>query len=261
MIRLSANLGFLWKGLPLVEAVRRAKAAGFDAVEFHMPYDVPASEMNALLDELALPVAGLNTHHGNVATGKFGIAAIPGREAEAFAAIDQALAYAETIGAHYIQVTAGNVKDEERAAAHLTYLAALEHASRGAAKLGITIVMEPLNPIERPSAFLNSTWQAASVIAELAQPNVKILFDCYHVQITEGNLTRRLENLMPLIGHIQIAAVPSRAEPDEGEIAYDRLLKAIDAMGYQGFIGAEYNARGEVEAGLAWMETVRWEGK
>ena len=257
MIRLSANLGFLWKGLPLIEGVKRAKAAGFDAVEFHEPYGVPAEEMKAVLAETGLPVAGINTSHGNVAAGESGMAAIPGREAEALAAIDEALFYAQTIGARYIQVTGGKVADDQRPAARKTFMRALEHASRGAEPLGITIVIEPVNRYDAPGRFLNHTDQASAIIAELGLPNVKLLFDCYHVQISEGNLTRRLEELMPTIGHIQIAAVPSRAEPDEGEVAYDRLLKAIDAMGYQGFVGAEYRARGEVEAGLAWMATVR----
>jgi hydroxypyruvate isomerase len=259
LLRISANLGFLWKELPLVEAVRRAKAAGFDAVEFHNPYAVPAEEMRALLSELALPVAGLNTSHGNVAAGEIGFAAIPGREAEAKAAIDEALSYAKEIGAHYVQVTGGKVKvkEEERAAARETYLSALEYASRGAEPLGITIVIEPVNHRDVPGAFLHSTAQAASIIAELACSNVKMLFDCYHTQINEGDLTRRLETLMSVIGHIQIAAVPSRAEPDEGEVAYDRLLKDIDEMGYQGFIGAEYRPRETVEAGLGWMKKCR----
>jgi hydroxypyruvate isomerase len=257
MIRLSANLGFLWKGLPLEEAVRRAKAAGFDAVEFHAPYAVPAETMRALLRDLALPVAGINTRSGDVASGEFGIAAAPGREAEARAAIDEALAYAATIGARYVQVTAGRAAEAERGRARETLLRSLDYASRSAEPRGITIVIEPLNPFDMRGAFLTGTKQAADIIAELARPNVKILFDCYHMQIMEGNLTRRLETLMPIIGHIQIAAVPTRAEPDTGEIAYDRLLNAIDAMGYEGVIGAEYRPRGEVEAGLGWMRTLR----
>ncbi len=256
-MRFSANLGFLWKGLPLIEAVRRAKAAGFDAVEFHAPYDVPADTMRAALAETGLPVAGINTSHGDVAKGEIGMAAIPGREKEALAAIDEALVYAKAIGARYVQVTAGKVTDDQRPSARKTYLRALEHASRGAEPLGITILIEPLNHYDVPGAFLTRTDVASAIIAELGRPNVKILFDCYHVQINEGDLTRRLQNLMPTIGHIQIAAVPSRAEPDEGEIAYDRLLKSIKAMGYDGFIGAEYRARGDVEAGLKWMAAIR----
>jgi hydroxypyruvate isomerase len=257
MLRISANLGFLWKGLPLTESVRRAKAAGFDAVEFHAPYDVPVGEMQAVLADTGLPVVGINTRMGNVAVGEMGLAALPGREADARAAIDEALAYAKAIRADYVQVMGGKVAQEQRGEAHKTYVKALNYAARAAEPLGLTIVIEPLNPYDVPGNFLSSTGQAAAIIAELGRPNVKLLFDCYHVQIVEGDLTRRLEKLMPVIGHIQIAAVPTRAEPDEGEISYERLLKTIETLGYRGFIGAEYRARGEVEAGLGWLKAVR----
>ena len=161
MLRISANLGFLWKGLPLTEGVRRAKAGGFDAVEFHAPYEVPLEEMQAALAETRLPVAGINTRPGNVAAGDAGMAAIPGREAEARAAIDEALAYASGIGAGYIQVTGGKVDPEKRAEAHKTYLTALDHAARGAELLGITIVIEPCNRYDVPGNFLNNTDQAS----------------------------------------------------------------------------------------------------
>lgn len=256
MLRFSANLGFLWKGRPLTEGVRRAKAGGFDAVEFHAPYEVPVEEMKAVLAETGLPVAGINTP-GNVTTGEAGIAAIPGRESEARAAIDEALPYAKAIGASYVQVTGGKVTEEQRDAARGTYLKALDHAARGAEKLGITIVIEPCNRYDVPGNFLNSTDQASGIIAELGRPNVKILLDCYHLQISEGDLTRRLEKLMPLIGHIQIAAVPTRAEPDEGEVNYRYLLPLIEKLGYRGFIAGEYRARGEVESGLGWLKELR----
>src|SRR6185295_9742182 len=123
MLRFSANLGFLWKGLPLTEGVRRAKKGGFDAVEFHAPFEVPVEEMKAVLAETGLPVVGINTR-GNSAAGEVGVAAIPGREAEARDAIDEALQYARTIGAAYIQVTGGKVAEEQRAAAHKSYVKA-----------------------------------------------------------------------------------------------------------------------------------------
>jgi hydroxypyruvate isomerase len=257
MLRFSANLGFLWKGLPLAEGVRRAKVGGFDAVEFHAPYEVPVEEMKAVLAETGLPVAGINTRPGNVAAGEAGMAAIPGREPEAKDAIDEALSYASAIGATYIQVTGGKVTPEQRAAAHKTYLNALDHAARGAEKLGIIIVIEPCNRYDVPGNFLNNTDQAAKIIAELGRPNIKILLDCYHLQVSEGDLTRSLENLMPLIGHIQIAAVPTRAEPDEGEVDYKYLLRLIEKLGYRGFVAGEYRARGEVEAGLGWLKALR----
>jgi hydroxypyruvate isomerase len=257
MLRFSANLGFLWKGLPLTEGVRRAKKGGFDAVEFHAPYEVQLEEMKAVLAETGLPVAGINTRPGDVSAGEAGMAAIPGRETEARAAVDEALAYASAIGATYVQVTGGKVDDDHRTRARKTYMKALDYAARGAEPLGIAIVIEPCNRRDVPGNFLNRTDQAAQMITELARPNVKILLDCYHLQVSEGDLTRRLETLMPMIGHIQIAAVPTRAEPDEGEVDYKYLLSLIERLGYRGFVAGEYRARGEVEAGLGWLKAFR----
>jgi 2-dehydrotetronate isomerase len=256
MLRFSANLGFLWTELPLFEAVRRAKAAGFDAVEFHRPYDVPAESMRAVLMATGLPAVGLNTRSGNIEAGDFGLAALPGREEEARAAIDEACAYAAAIGARYVHVLAGK-PETSQTKARAVFLKALDHAAARAAELSLTVLIEPLNRYDVPGYFLTDTSMAADIIRELGRDTLKILLDCYHTQITEGDLTRRIERLLPLIGHVQIAAVPSRAEPDEGEVAYDRLLRAIEAMGYDGFIGAEYTPRGAVEAGLGWLRAMR----
>ena len=257
MLRFSANLGFLWKDLSLLEAVRRARAAGFDAVEFHRPYDVPAETLRAVLVETGLPAVGLNTRAGNAAAGEFGLAALPGRGADARAAIDEALGYAGAIGAAYVHVTAGRPDAGEWPQARNAFLDSLDYASGLAAASGRIIVIEPLNARDMPGYFLRTSGEAAEIVRELGHGNVKILFDCYHAQISEGDLARRIENLVPAIGHIQIASVPSRREPDEGEIAYDRLLKTVDAMGYAGFIGAEYSPRDGVEEGLGWLRAMR----
>jgi hydroxypyruvate isomerase len=257
MLRLSANLGFLWLELPLVERIHRAKAAGFDAVEFHFPYDVPPEEVRAALAATGLPAVGLNTRPGDTSAGDQGLAALPGREGEARAAIDEALAYAEAIGTDYVHVMAGKPDAGRLDEARAVFLRSLAYAADKADAAGVTIVIEPLNRRDNPGYFLRTTEQAAELIGELGHSAVKILFDCYHAQISEGDLTRRIERLLPLVGHVQIAAVPTRREPDEGEVAYDRLLKAVDAMGYGGFIGAEYRPRGTVEEGLGWMRALR----
>ena len=257
MLRFSANLGFLWRDLPLTERVRAAKKAGFDAVEFHYPYDVPAQEMRDLLTETGLPVAGLNTRPGDLAAGELGLCALPGREEQARQAVDEAIGYATAIAAAYVHVMAGVPGAGEEAKARQIFLGALDYASQRAAAVGQVIVIEPLNARDAPGYFLSTSEQAAEIVREIGRPNVKILFDCYHVQISEGDLTRRFERLLPMIGHVQIAAVPSRAEPDEGEVAYERLLRAIEAAGYKGFVGAEYRARGTVEEGLSWLAHFR----
>jgi 2-dehydrotetronate isomerase len=256
MLRFSANLGFLWRELPILEQLRRAKASGFDAVEFHYPYDTPAETVAAAAAELGLPVVGLNTQPGDMSAGELGLCALPGREADARAAIDEAIAYAGAVGAGYVHVMAGKPR-EGRSGSRTAFLSSLEHASGAAETAGLTVVIEPLNGRDVPGYFLRTTAEAADIIAELGRPNVKILFDCYHVQISEGDLTRRFERLLPLIGHVQIAAVPSRAEPDEGEVAYDRLLPALEPLGWSGYVGAEYRARTSVEQGLGWLDAFR----
>ncbi|TFL18754.1 hydroxypyruvate isomerase family protein [Jannaschia formosa] len=244
-MRFSANLGFLWADRPLPDAIRAAKAAGFDAVELHWPYEVPAAEVRAALEETGLPCLGLNTRRGE--TG--GLCAQPGRGAEARTAIDEAVAYARAIGAGAVHAMAGVA---EGAAAEAAFREALAHACETAPEL--TILIEPLNRHDAPGYFLRTTGQAAELIAALGRPNLKLMFDCYHAQVTEGDLTRRFAGLRPIVGHVQFAGVPARGRPDEGEIAFDRLLPAL---GWDGPMGAEYRPGGDTDATLGWLERFR----
>lgn len=250
MTGFSANLGFLWSDLSLPDAIHAAKAAGFQAVECHWPFDTPAAEIRAALDDTGLPMMGLNTRRGDVAAGDNGLAALPGRESEARAAIDEALAYAAEIGAKAVHVMAGISGGPQ---ADAVFRGNLVHACGVADPLGITILIEPLNRYDAPGYFLNSSAQAAAIIREIALPNLKLMFDCYHVQIMEGDVSRRLEALMPLIGHIQIASVPDRGTPDHGELDYQHILSLIDRLGWTTPIGAEYRPGGATDATLAWL--------
>ncbi len=256
MARFSANLGFLWTELALPRAIAAAAAAGFDAVECHWPYEVPAGQTRAALSEAGLTMVGLNTVRGNVAAGDMGLSALGNRTDEARAAIDQAIGYAAATQTRNVHVMAGIA---EGRSARKTFLANLAYAADRAREHGIGILIEPLNRRDAPGYFLSTSDAAAGIIEELGEPNVHMMFDCYHVQIMEGDLTRRLERYLPLIGHIQIAAVPSRREPDEGEIAYERLIGEIDRMGYSGFIGAEYRPRASTQEGLGWLKALRRE--
>src|SRR5690606_12733751 len=174
----------------------------------------------------------------------------PGREAEFQAAVEQSIAYCRASGAGAIHCMAGVVPEEQRPAARETFLRNLEAAAAKAADL--TLLLEPLNPRDMPGYFYSTVGEAAAIIAELGLSNVKLMFDVYHVGVTEGDVLTRLERHLPIIGHIQVAAVPSRAEPDEGEIAYANVFRAIDALGYEGWVGAEYKPRGDTDAGLGW---------
>jgi hydroxypyruvate isomerase len=116
----------------------------------------------------------------------------------------------------------------------------------------ITLLLEPLNPRDNPGYFYSTIAEAASLIDALGCDNIKLQFDVYHVAITEGDVLTRLSACMPIIGNVQIAAVPSRAEPDEGEIAYPAIFSALDRLGYTGWVGCEYLPRGDTDAGLCW---------
>ncbi len=253
MPRFSANLGFLFTEHSEIERIAAAAASGFKAVEMHWPYQVPAAEMRSALARSEVTMLGLNTPVGNASAGDFGLGALPGRESEFQQALDQAVSYGHAIGASAVHCMAGVVAADARAAAELTFVENLKAAADKAAQAGMTVLLEPINHRDRPDYFLHTIEQAASIIGQVGRRNVKIMFDCYHTQIMQGDLTRRLKDHLDLIGHVQIAAVPSRAEPDEGEIDYRDICRTLDRLGYDGWIGAEYKPRGRTEDGLGWL--------
>lgn len=254
MTKFSANLGFLWSNLALPDAIHAAKAAGFDAVECHWPYDVPSGDVLSALQTTGLNMLGLNTRRGNTAQGDNGLSALPDRVQEARAAIDEAVAYAVAIKAANIHVMAGF---SEGSAAHDTFVTNLRYATTLAAAHDITILIEPLNAYDAPGYFLKTTGQAKTIIAEVAAPNLKLMFDCYHVQLTEGDLTHRLHDLLPIIGHIQFASVPDRGTPDHGEVNYSYIFETIHKFGFRGALGAEYKPVGPTDQTLGWIKNLR----
>lgn len=249
MTEFSANLGFLWTELSLPDAIHAAKAAGFAAVEMHWPYTTPAAEIKAALQQTGLPLLGINTVRG--AEGENGLCAVPSRETEARASIDQAVAYARDVDARAIHVMAGFASGPE---AQQTFVENLRYACDAATDR--TVLIEPLNHHDAPGYFLKTSGQAADIIAEVGRANVKLMFDCYHLQIMEGDLTRRLTHHRDIIGHIQFASVPERAEPDLGEVNYSHIFAYLKALGYDAPLGAEYKPVATTEGGLGWMGTL-----
>jgi 2-dehydrotetronate isomerase len=251
MPRFAANLAYLFTERPLIERFAAAAAAGFKAVELQFPYDHAPSAIRAELDRHGLTQLGLNTALGS-RDGDSGLAAMPGRERDWDVAFQQALDYVVAIGGTAIHCMAGKVPSEQRPAAERTFIANLARAADLARAKNITLLIEPINPRDRPNYFLNRVEHAADIIAKVERPNVKIQFDFYHVQIVGGDLITRFEKHLPLVGHVQIAAVPSRAEPDEGEINYPGVFAALDRLGWAGFTACEYKPRGRTEDGLTW---------
>jgi len=248
-MKFSANLGFLWTDRSLPDAIRAAMRAGFTAVECHWPFDTPAAQTRAALAETGLVMLGLNTRRGDISIGENGLAALPGRQADARSLIDEALAYASEISASAVHVMAGNSSGPRARAAFCENLAYACDAAGDA----INILIEPLNHYNAPGYFLNCTGQAADIIREVGRKNLLLMFDCYHVQIMEGDVTRRFEVLQSLIGHVQIASVPDRAKPDHGELDYSYVLSRMRELGWARPIGAEYIPESKAEPDMSWL--------
>lgn len=259
MLKFSANLSILFTELPFAERFAAAKKAGFNAVECWFPYEhEPPSRVKALLDEHALTMVGINSPWG--ASNQWGLAAVPGSESAFEITLRATLDYAQAIGQPAVHVMAGLVGHIPAPESQRTYYANLEKAVRLAEGTGITLVIEPLNSRDRPGYFLHSVDQAAAIIDRTGLTSLRIMFDCYHIQVEEGDLITRLRRHFNKIGHIQIAGAPARGEPDQGELNYVEILREVDRLGWTGHIGAEYKPTGPSAESFAWLAALRTAG-
>lgn len=255
MPRLAANLSMMYTEHPFLERFAAAAHDGFTGVEFLFPYDFTAAEIRSRLDAHGLTQALFNAPPGDWAAGERGIASLPGREDEFKRGLDQALEYAAVLGNRHLHVMAGLIRPGQDHAAHRdVYFSNLALAARTAATAGVTVVIEPINTRDIPGFFLNRQDDAQAIRHDVGADNLKVQFDIYHCQIVEGDIAVKLERDMPGIGHIQIAGVPDRHEPDLGELNYPYLFQRIDALGYQGWIGCEYRPRAGTSEGLGWAQ-------
>jgi 2-dehydrotetronate isomerase len=250
MPRLAANLGYLFADRPLLERFAAAAGYGFTAVELQFPYQQPAPAVRREIERHRLTILGVNTPLGPA--GEAGFAGVPGRQRDFDAAFREALDYAVAIGAAAIHCMSGQVPPEQQAEAEKVFIGNLTRAADLAGEHGITILIEPINRRDRPGYLLYRPEQAAALIAQVGRSNVRIQFDFYHVQIEGGDLTARFAHHHAMIGHVQVAAVPSRAEPDEGEVNYPAIFDMLDRSDYAGFVGCEYRPRRRTEDGLGW---------
>ena len=258
MPQFAANLSFLYPELPFLDRFAAAAADGFDAVEFLFPYAVPAAEIASRLHDHGLTQVLFNVSPGDWDAGERGLAARPGHEPRFRAAVQQALAYAQVLGCRQLHVMAG-LREADAARQQATYLDNLRWAAALAAPLGIDLLLEAINPRDMPGYLISRQQEAHDAAAASGATNVKVQFDLYHCQIVEGDLTTRLRQDLASgrVAHLQIAGVPTRQEPDTGELNLEHLLAEIDASGYAGHVGCEYRPRGDTSAGLAWLRRYR----
>lgn len=256
MPRFAANLTLMYTEHAFTDRFAAAAADGFDAVECLFPYELGNDALVQRLREHRLSLVLFNLPAGDWAAGERGLAAQPGREAEFAASVGTALACALASGCRQLHALAGLVPAAagaaDRAAMRRTYLANLRHAARVFEPHGIMLLIEPINTRDMPGYFLTHQQQARDVIDEIGAPNLKLQMDLYHCQIMEGDLATRLREHIGTIGHVQIAGVPGRHEPDIGELNYAYLFDLLDELGYPGHVGCEYRPRAATSAGLGW---------
>jgi hydroxypyruvate isomerase len=255
--RLSANISILFTELPFLERLEAAAKAGFRAVECWFPYEWPSAQIKARLDANGLKIIGINSAPGDTAQGQFGLAATRQRT-EFCASVLQALDYAQALECPNVHLLSG-MGDPQDAPTRERYLDNIAWAADEAAKLGKTLLLEPLNPVDRPGYYLSRQSQALDIVQTLSRPNLKIMFDVYHVQMTEGRIVSTMLANLPHIGHMQIADVPGRHEPGTGEIRFDFIFEQIQRSGYLergGWIGCEYKPKIHSDASQAWLLSI-----
>jgi hydroxypyruvate isomerase len=252
MPRFAANLTMMFTEVPFLDRFAAASKAGFTAVEFLFPYDHPAEEVGRRLHEAGLTQALFNLPPGDWNAGEKGFAALPARFDDLKASLEMALPYARATGVKRLHLMAG-IAERSDAKAVEAFYKSVATAAEFFGPHGLDVVLEPINPRNVPGYFLNDFGFAAELIRELKIPNLKLQFDIYHCQIIHGDVTMRLREMIDITGHIQIASIPSRNEPDGEELNYPFLFAELDRLGYAGFVGCEYNPRGRTEDGLGWF--------
>lgn len=252
----AANLTMMFNEWTFLDRFDAAAEAGFTAVEYLFPYEVPPEAIAERLARNKLEQALFNLPPGDWAAGERGIAALPERCDDLKSSVDKALDYAAATGAKRLHLMAG-LSDPSDPEAASCYRRSVAYTAGRLAEKRIDLLIEPINGRNMPGYFLDDFGKAERLIAELALPNVRLQFDVYHRQIMHGDVAMALRRLLPVTGHIQIASVPSRHEPDGEELNYSYLFEEIDRLGYDGYVGCEYNPRGSTLDGLAWFNPFR----
>jgi hydroxypyruvate isomerase len=253
MPRFAANISMMFTEVPFLDRFARARAAGFEAVEFLFPYEHPAGEIAARLRDNGLSQVLFNAPPGDWAGGERGIAILPDRVEEFRDGVARAIDYARALDCRQLNCLVGIAPDGVDATdLNEVLVGNLRFAADALAREGIKLLIEPINTIDIPGFFLNKTAQALQLIADVRSNNLFVQYDIYHMQIMEGDIARTLQKHLPRIAHVQLADNPGRNEPGTGEINYPFLFRHLDAIGYRGWVGCEYKPRTTTVEGLGW---------
>jgi hydroxypyruvate isomerase len=254
MLKLAANLSMLFAENPLLERFSLAANAGFSAVELWFPYEYPVATIAGELEKHNLKLIGINTPAGDIARGEWGLSALPGREEEARKAIDLAISYAVALQCPAVHVMAGVTEGFDPQQCAATFIENIRYAADQAKPHNITILLEGLSPATRPGYLFASQYQALDYIRQAARDNIRLQFDVFHAQQVDGNLTYLINTFKQHIGHVQVASVPARQEPIDGEVDYKWIFAVLERAQYDGYVAAEYTPRAGTQAGLHWAQ-------
>lgn len=257
MPRFAANLTMMFNEVPFIERFALAAKAGFGGVEFLFPYDYEPEVIVKKLKDNNLQVVLFNMPPGDWEAGERGIAAIPGREDEFKQNVDIALKYALAFGTKKLHAMSGIVDVFNRQECEKTFINNFQYAADKLKPHGITLLVEPINTRNMPGYFINHQLDAVKLLEKVDRSNTSVQFDLYHAQIMDGDITRLAEKMLGKFTHIQVASVPDRHEPNQGELNYAHVFDHLDKIGYDGWIGCEYNPKNDTTEGLGWFEAYR----
>ena len=253
-LRYSINLSMLYTEQPFLDRFSMAARAGFTAVEFWFPYDFDLKEIRARLESLGLTLALFNLHPGEIRAGEWGSLGNPHKRGYFRRSLAEALEAARFLNCARIHAMFGNeLPGEERTVQVECAVENLSWAAPLAAEAGVTLLIEPLNRTDRPTYFLHGTAEALNIVQRVNHPQVRLQYDVYHAQMTEGNLISTIIACLPYIGHMQIADVPGRHQPGTGEINYPVVLDVVKKLNYSGYVGLEYQPTKDTDSSLTWL--------
>jgi hydroxypyruvate isomerase len=255
MPKFAANLTFMFNELPFLDRFEAAKRAGFVAVEYMSPYEFSKEELKARLDQFGLVQILHNLPVADWAAGGRGLLIFPERRDEFREGVARAAEYATALGCAKVNCLSGvapagrDVKE-----LHGCAVENLKYAAGELGRNGIKLLIEPINHFDIPGFFLNTVEQAAAIIDETGSENLFIQYDLYHQQRTRGELIATYVKFKDKIAHIQLADNPGRNEPGTGEINFAKVFPALEAAGYDGWIGCEYRPKAATVDGLGWLK-------
>lgn len=257
-MKLAANLSLLFNELPLLERVRAAAVAGFAGVEIQFPYEVPAIALKEALERAGLPLVLINVPAGDLMSGGPGLAAVPARQAEFDAALQEALSYAAMVRPQWVNVLPGRLAEGVGRNQALTFLAAnLRRAAEAFAVLGIGVLCEAINPLDMPGFLISTPQELDDLLRAVDHPNLHAQFDLYHMARQGLDIPAGIALLAGRIGHVQFADCPGRHEPGSGTLDFASAIAALRATGYDRWLAAEYRPQVSTGSGLVWLDTWR----